>query len=218
MTTNDARRRAVFGEEHADTLRRSKAARSAAEAAAAARRPPALHEGPIGLLDEDAEAGWEASMSKRRRAQWAALKHALDEAGPTMRWRAVGYVMRGELDYARKVYRVARNIDHEPFKARLVRRAGEAVVERLGVLESRLAGMYDVALSLGVLIDDVEKAYHMVTMGHQTLRTVTDRGAWAAAAKGLAAGRGIPGLHTEEGVDAARRAARRAARLHSPEE
>lgn len=167
-------------------------------AEARAERPPGLRGGPMGLLDEAAERAWEATLSQAEYSKWEALQEALDAAGPEMRWRAAGYVMRAELEHARKVLRIAKNINNEPFKAELISRNGLGFREAIGKLEGRLGGMYDILVPLAGLIDDVESAYRMVTSWHMTLDRVTQP--WHDSWPGAAQGRGIPGFDTPEGI------------------
>ena len=149
-------------------------------------------------LDRDAERAWEGTLSKAEHERWSALKEALEAAGPEMRWRAAGWVMRAQLEHAQKCYRIARNLDNKAYKADLVRQNGAEFRRAVERLEGRLSGVYQFLLPLGSLIGDVESAHRSLNLWRSTLHRVT--GPWVDSWPGLDGGRGVPGYDTPEGV------------------
>lgn len=201
--------------------------------------PGSLTEGGMGLLDREAESAWEATLGPRstvdraKRAQadtgsegkgaragrkkkeldvWLDLRDMLDQVGPETRWRAVGYIVRSELERARKAYRVALNIDQAPYKAELIARNGRKFREAFEGLESRLTDMYQFVEPLGRLIGHVERAWEIVDSQHIRLDRVS--GHWSDTWPGAEKGTGIPGYDSQQGIDRVRREVREAHERH----
>lgn len=168
--------------------------------------PPGLREGRMGWLDEKQQKAWEGTLSKAEQERWQSITEALAEAGPEMRWRVAGWVMRSELEHARKCYRIAKNLDNEPYKADLIIKNGQKFRELVELLEGRLAGMYDLLVPLGSLIGDVETAHHMLHRGYMSLHRASSH--WNDSWPGAARGRGITGYDTPEGVERVRQEVR----------
>jgi len=158
------------------------------------------------FLDTDKTRAWEGALNQGELENWKAIKKLLDGVGPEMRWRAAGWIMRKELEHARRIYRVALSIDQQPFKADMVRRNGVHYREAIERLEGRLAGLYDLALPLAELIDGVDRAYRAIVGTRDSLEHVS--GVWDDSYQ--AEGRGIPGYDSDEGVARARKWAREA--------
>lgn len=196
--------RAIFGTRR----RRLRSATVRREERVEREPPPGLRAGRMGWLDRDAEQAWVETLNARERETWDKLVELLDNAGPEMRWRVAGRVMRTELDHARKVYRVASNVTREGYKAELVKQQGQRFRGAVEALEERIAPLYDVLVPFRHLIEDVERAYRMVTGNHQTLSRVT--GPWNDSWPGAAKGRGITGYDTPEGVARVQREVREA--------
>ena len=92
--------------------------------------------GEAGWLGGTSLRAWEEQLPKERAEQWDELKAKLGAAGSDMRWRAVAWVVRGELDRVRRVYQQALNMDSEPYRAELTRRAGVQLREAWDKLEA----------------------------------------------------------------------------------
>lgn len=192
-------------------LARSRArAANAAEAVAQGPQDPkgevAPFPGPadplVGLLDERCERAWEATLKKTELERWEELKQAIADASPDMRWRAAGYAIRMELEYARRQLRIARNIANEPYKADLIARNGVDLRKAVERLEDRLGGLYDYVRPMDVILTGVEQAWQAVEHCQRTLGRVVSP--WRDTARGAEKGIGIPGYDTPEGVERAR--------------
>lgn len=160
----------------------------------------------MGLLDPDKTRAWEKTLKQGELENWNAIKKLLDGVGPEMRWRAAGWIMRRELEHARKIYRVAASIDNQPFRAEMIRRHGVNYREAAERIEARLAGLYDLALPLAQVLDGADRAYRAVMMAHSSLGQVSRP--WDDSY--LAEGRGVPGYDSEAGVARARKWGREA--------
>lgn len=205
---------------------RSLMARSRARIARVAAAPPgptpgqgSIPPGPVaplkGLLDEQAEKAWEATLRKTELERWEELKQAIVSASPDMRWRAAGYAVRMELEYARRQLRIARTVANEPFKADLIAINGVSLRAAFERLEERLDGLYEYVRPMDALLDGVEAAWHAVESCQRTLGRVVSP--WRGTAKGAERGDGVPGYDTPEGVERARQRVREAYARHAQE-
>jgi len=157
-------------------------------------------EEPLTLTDRAIHDAWEASLSKKDLETWTKLRDMLVSCGPEMRMRAVGWGLRGELEHARRMYQVARNVRDEQYKAEFLVRAGRDFAESVARLEDRLSDVFPVVEPLNALLHGLwSDVSRLESMWRQT-RHVADPGAWAASYPGLARGEGISGYDTPQGV------------------
>lgn len=194
----EAQMRAIFG--HRPRPKVQPAPPKPQRAPEASPEPRGIAEGPIGIADPQAAKAWEADLGRNEQERWAALQQLLDAAGPEMRWRAASYIMRAELDNARKALQIARNLANESYKAELIRRNGVSFREALDRLDRSLAPVYRDLLPLAAAIGDLDTAYQMVVGWHGALVKASQ--AWTDSWPGSAKGRGLPGYDTPAGVRA----------------
>lgn len=162
------------------------------------------------ILDMDKTAAWRATLSAKERALWDKMVELLEGCSPEMRWRLAGLIMERELQHARHVLRVARNVRGEGFKADLVQANGVRFREAVENLEQRVADLAPLVEPAIVLVRNLERGVAQVKGLHLNLSTVMAASTWAAAREGAAKGRGVPGYDTEQGVERARQEAQAA--------
>ena len=209
MGTRDDQRaaerlKAVFGNVHSP-----KPAKPKQKAPEVQPLPP--WKGLMQMLDPGANRAWEATLKSAELDTWNALKDLLVKSSPEMRWRAVAYVFRAVLEFARRMYATALNVTDERYKAELVKRAGIRLRGAMERLEVRLSDVYPTLVHLPPLLNGLWEDMRMVEDAQHILRNkVVHPAAWAEAWPGAARGAGISGYDTPGGVQRHQEAVRQA--------
>lgn len=154
------------------------------------------------LLDPESHHAWEQALVGGEAERWQAIKVLLTRSGPDLRWRALGWIARQEIGWARETYLDVRNVQREPWRADLIRQNGvefRAAIERL---ERRFAESIPFLDPLLHLLDGMELDLGAVESCRASLRRVAGRAAWVQSWLGVdgAKGGGVPGYDSDEGV------------------